>query len=181
MNRRNLIKVLGVSAVGLATVPLWLDNWTSDSLPDVTSGANKKQKLLLADLTGIIIPVTEIPGARELEVDKFILTMVAGCYEKEIQDQFLEGLGQLDASAKDKFGKDFVDLPDSQKLELSEETLSREAQEAQGFKFVSFVKGLTIAGYMNSKYVMENIIKYEFVPSRFNGSFKVDVNTSNTA
>lgn len=181
MNRRNLIKVLGVSAVGLATVPLWLDNWTSDSLPEVASGANGKQKMLLADLTGIIIPATEIPGARELEVDKFILTMVAGCYEKEVQDQFLEGFSQLDASAKDTYGKDFVDLTDLQKLELSEETLSREVQEEQGFKFVSFVKGLTIAGYRNSKYVMENIIKYEFVPSRFNGSFKIDVNTSNTA
>jgi len=178
MNRRDLIKILGLSAVGLATVPLWLDGWNSESLPDVDSGATPKQKLVLKDLMDIIIPATDTPGARELEVDKFILTMVADCFEKETQDQFFAGFDQLDASATLRYDQEFSDLEVAQKFELSEEILSGTTQDEQLYKFVSMVKGLAIAGYMNSQYVLENITKYEFVPSRFNGSFKVDQNTS---
>jgi len=178
MNRRNLIKTLGLSAIGLATVPLWIDSWTPESLPETESGATPEQKLVLKDLMDIIIPATDTPGARDLEVDRFILTMVADCYEKEAQDKFFAGFDQLNASAKVRYSLEFSDLEDVQKLELSEEILSGTTQDELGYKFLSFVKGLTIAGYMNSQYVMENITKYEFVPTRFNGSFKVDQNPS---
>lgn len=181
MNRRNLIKTLGLSAVGLATVPLWMEGWTAEGLPVTDSGVNDEQKRVLTQLVGVIIPATDTPGAKELKVDKFILTMVANCYEKEVQDKFLAGFDELDKASQEQYGSNFVEISDDQQEAVSEYMLSIETPEGQGPNFLSFVKGLCISGYMSSEYVMQNITKYEFIPSRFNGSFPVDQTISKKA
>ena len=181
MNRRNLLKTLGLSAVGLATVPLWMEGWTADGLPVVDSGLNNGQKRVLGELVGIIIPATDTPGAKELKVDEFILTMVADCYEKEVQDKFLAGFDELDQASQKKYGSNFIEVSKDQQKALSENMLRLKRPEDEGPNFVSFVKGLCISGYMSSEYVMQNIMKYEFIPSRFNGSFPVDQTFSKKA
>lgn len=174
MDRRTLVKTLGLSAIGLATVPLWIDSWTAEALPTSVLHLGEKEKNTLAALVGVIIPGSDIPGAKELEVDKFVVTMVADCYEEDVQNNFLSGFEKLNNNCEEKHGKIFLKLTGPEQLAICEE-ISAQPVPAEGkFNFINFVKDLTITGYMTSEYVMENIVGYEFVPSRFNGSYPVE-------
>lgn len=181
MNRRTLIKTLGISAVGLATVPLWMEAWTEDDLPAVDSELTEDERAQLAALVEVIIPATDSPGAKELGVDKFILTMVADCYEKEIQQEFKDGFTQIDDSCEDQYKKSFLQLNDDQRKEIILHLLSLQKPEGKNINFVGFVKDLSIGGYMSSEYVLTNFLNYEFVPSRWNGSFPVEQAVYNNA
>lgn len=183
MNRRNVLKTLGISAAGLATVPLWVDAWTVKKLPAAGLNINDDQNMMLAELVGTIIPATDTPGAKELEVNKFILTMVEHCFEKDIQDEFLAGFDELEEAIRAQhgksfmgieFGKSYVELSDIQRNEILARLAAIPVPPEKKINFISFVKGLTITGFMSSEYVLENIIKYELIPSRFNGSFPVN-------
>ena len=173
MNRRNLLKVIGISAVGVATVPLWLNAWSTEDLPQDSLELNEEQKLMLSEIVDTIIPAGEIPGAKDLEVDKFIQEMVAACFEEDVQKQFLAGFNDLKSLAKDKFDQPFTKLSDKERITLLE-TMSAFDDQEKKFNFVAFIKELTVTGYMNTRYVMENLLEYEFIPARFDGSFPVE-------
>ena len=104
MKRRTLIKTLGISAVGLATVPFWIDSWTAEDLPEDDGFLTGNQQLQLAELVNIIIPKTDTPGAKELGVEKFISVMVRDCYNEEVKAEFLSGFGELNAFSEDFYG-----------------------------------------------------------------------------
>ncbi|WP_373057354.1 gluconate 2-dehydrogenase subunit 3 family protein [Zunongwangia sp. H14] len=174
MNRRNLLKVLGISAVGIATVPLWMDSWTTESLPDNFVDINEDQEKMLTAMVDTIIPSTETPGAKALGVDKFVLTMVGDCFSEEVQQQFMEGFQELNETSDEAFGKDFTKLSSTQREEVLTTMLKSENNPEEQMNFVAFVKGLTVGGYMSSEYVMKNLLHYEQVPARWNGSFPVE-------
>ncbi|UJH90145.1 gluconate 2-dehydrogenase subunit 3 family protein [Antarcticibacterium sp. 1MA-6-2] len=173
MNRRNLLKILGISAVGVATVPLWLDAWTTDDLPEDSLELNEDKKLLLSEIVDTLIPPGEIPGAKDLEVDKFVRVIVANCLEEDIQREFLAGFDELESVAKEMYDKSFKEIPNKERLIILEK-MAANKNEGKEINFVEFVKELTITGYMNSQYVMENLRDYEFIPGRFDGSFPVE-------
>lgn len=173
MNRRNLIKTVGLSAIGLATVPWWVDSWSAKTLPASELGLGDEQNQLLTDIVDALIPSSEVPGAKDLEVDKFVKVMVADCFDKGVQEQFVKGLGKFSESVENSQGKAFGELSIEEKTAV---LLSEEAAEVaseEEFKFVSFLKNLTISGYMSSEYVSTEILNYELVPSRWHGSFPV--------
>ena len=174
MNRRDLIKTLGISAIGLATVPFWIDSWTAEDLPEDDGFLTGLQQLQLIDLVDIIIPKTDIPGARDLEVEKFISVMVRDCYTEEIKAEFLAGFEELDTFSNDLYDNDFRQLTQAERYDVVCTLETYEKPPGKTINFVPFVKGLTITGFMTSKYVMENHLNFELVPSRFHGSFPVD-------
>lgn len=174
MNRRNLLKVLGLSAVGVATVPLWMDAWTTDDLPPDTSELNEDQKLELTSMVDTYIPSGDVPGAKELEVDKFVLAMVNGCFQKETQKEFLAGFDELEKTTNEKYGKSFTALSADQRVDCLSDLELVEKDPNKTINFIPFVKQLTITGYMSSQYILENHLGYEFIPGRFNGSFPVE-------
>ena len=135
MNRRNLLKVIGISAVGVATVPLWLNAWSTEDLPQDSLELNEEQKLMLSEIVDTIIPAGEIPGAKDLEVDKFIQVMVAACFEEDVQKQFLAGFNDLKSLAKDKFDQPFTKLSDKERITLLE-TMSAFDDQEKKFNFV---------------------------------------------
>lgn len=173
MKRRDLIKILGVSTVGLISVPFWIDGWSEDSLPPNQLGMEEDQQLLLQDIVDSMIPKTQIPGAKELNVDKFIVVMVADCYEKQVRDEFLIGLAELQKVTEEKYNKKFNELSQDEKLNLFKDISEKPVPENKKINFISFVKGLAITGYMTSEYVEMNHLHYEMVPGRFHGSFPV--------
>lgn len=174
MERRKVFKYLAVSVAGLATVPFWVNSWTAEKLPAVSLVVNDAQKQNLAALVGAIIPETDTPGARELGVDQFVLTMVEDCVEKEKQQAFFAGLDKLETKADTLKGKSFVQASDVERLEILQQVDNVILPgDGEVFDIALFIKDLTIMGYMNSEYVMKNILNYELVPSRFNGNYPV--------
>lgn len=173
MKRRDLIKILGVSTVGLISVPFWIDGWNEDSLPPNELGMEEEQQLLLQDIVDAMIPKTDIPGAKELQVDKFMVVMVADCYEKQVRDEFLAGFAELQKFSKEELKKEFGDLSREEKSKLFKMMSEKPIADNQKINFISFVKGLTITGFMTSEYIEMNHLHYEMVPGRFDGSFPI--------
>lgn len=179
MNRRNLIKALGLSAVGLATVPLWVDSWSASTLPTEGLAMPEDLRDLFSELVGAIIPPTDIPGARELEVDKFILVMLEDCFDADTQKKFIAGLEGFGKMTQESYSTSFPELSVQEQADLlvkmeAAEDIPQGTGAESDFQFVSFTKRLTIRGFMSSEYIMKNILNYELVPSRFHGSFPVE-------
>lgn len=160
MNRRNAIKQLFIVAGGIAIATScdFSSNATSIKLNNVQ--LNKKDEDLIADLVEAIIPKTDSPGAKELNLHLFVMKMVDDCASPEDQKAFLDGLKK----AKDLMGKP------SNNIQTYFSNLPKEEE-----KFYAILKRRTIQGYKNSEYVMKNKLVYELVPGRYNGAYKINV------
>ena len=63
------------------------------------------QEAMLSQFVETIIPPTDIPGAKELNVHHFVLRMIDDCHDAESQNQFVAGLGQVDEATHRIFSK----------------------------------------------------------------------------
>lgn len=158
MNRRTAIKQLFVVAGGMLIAT------SCDSGPQATSitlnhiKLNKEDEDLLAELTEAILPKTDSPGAKDLNLHLFVMKMIDDCANPEDQASFLQGLQQA-AKSNAKNQQDWQSY-----------LAALPAEDA----FVSILKRRTIQGYLNSEYVMKNKLIYELVPSRYNGAVKIN-------
>ncbi|QQT27253.1 gluconate 2-dehydrogenase subunit 3 family protein [Sphingobacterium spiritivorum] len=162
MNRRTAVKQLFIIAGGLALLPSCLREQGGTSIDLHTIKLSAKDEEFLAKLVDVLIPETDSPGGKKLNLHLFIMKMVDDCHSPEDQKAFLEGLeknrSDLDGAVADKIGAYFK----------SEE----EAKEKSAF-YKIFKKRAT-QGYLNSEYVMKNKLIYELVPGRYNGAMKIN-------
>lgn len=162
MERRVAIKQVLIFAGGMALLPSFLKGAGKASILLKNLDASAQQEKLLAEIAEIIIPKTTTPGAKDLGLHLFVLKMVDDCYEPGIQQKFMNGLKAfegLDIAAL----KELVTTVNSGKADISNDVKS----------FYRLMKQQTINGYMNSKYVMTNLVVYELIPARYNGYFPV--------
>ncbi len=144
---------------------------------------NLDQQNLVADLAETIIPKTTSPGARDLELDKFVWLMVDDCAKKDEQEAFFKGLGEFNDLVKKSYNKNFSDCTKDEKATLlntfekkpSQKNLTptdeKYSKELRGF--YGTVHWLTVFGYTESKYFMTREIVWELVPGRYNAYFPV--------
>ena len=174
MKRRVALKSLAVVVAGVVFLPgCDLSNKASSEV--VQSFMSSSQEKLLASIVETIIPATDTPGARELEVHNYIKIMVADCHEPEVQNIFFKGLDTVGELAKEKFGKDYAALSPAQQLEILK-VLESSGEESEK-EFYSLIKGLTIQGYMTSEYVMVNHVGYKLVPGHYKGCVPVSTDS----
>ena len=173
MERRLVIKQILIMAGGLALLPSCLRDAGKSSVLLKNLDISLDQENLLAEIAETIIPKTSTPGAKELNIHLFVLKMLDDCYEPEEQERFVKGLEALMDKTQDLYGKSFMDLtvPERQELLVAIENDKEASAELAGF--YKIMKGKTIQGYLNSQYVMTNLIKWELVPGRYNGYYPV--------
>lgn len=156
---------------GLISLPAWTNGWTADTVRSSTQLLSRSQDGLLADLVETIIPATDTPGAKALNVHQFVQKMVADCYPIAAQGSLRNGLDSLDVLAKTAYGKSFAEGDAAQRTALLTQ-LSQSTDTGQK-EFYSLVKGLTIRGYMSSEYVLTNLTNYQFIPGHYYGCVPV--------
>lgn len=87
-----------------------------------------RQHSLVATIADHIIPETDTPGARDVQVDRFIDEMLANYYLEEERELFLTGLDGVDDRAVEAHGSPFLDCTSEQQLailvELDEEAFA---------------------------------------------------------
>lgn len=173
MKRRHAIKSLMIIAGGIAIMPSCSTDPGKASIAlksiDITAG----QEALLAEIAETIIPKNDMPGAKDLNLHLFTLKMVDDCHNEEDQKAFVSGLKSINNIAKEKHGNAFTKCDTRQRIAL----LTSAAKDEEGYKeiapFLKITKRRVIQGFMNSKYVMTDLKKYELVPGRYNGYFPV--------
>lgn len=176
-SRRLAIKNIAIIIGGISVLPGCFHN-DENKLPLKNLSFTTSDETLLAEIQETILPKTNTPGSKDLALHLFTLKMMDDCYEKDKQQQFVKGLKEINSICKKKYGNAFIDctIPQREEILMSIENKKDVSEEASAF--YSMAKDLTIRGYMTSKYVMTNLVKYELVPGRFHGSYPVTKNIS---
>ncbi len=174
MKRRAALKDLVIIAGGITLLPSCLHHPGKASIALKNLDISADQERLLAEIASTIIPQTDTPGAREMGSHLFVLKMLDDCYEKDVQQKFIQGLYQLENSTKKRFGNSFVNCTVDQKEKVLQGVENKESYHAQVYDFYKIMKERTIQGYLTSKYVLLNIEKYELIPSvKYNGYYRI--------
>jgi hypothetical protein len=171
MQRRTALKSVALSISSAIVLPNWANAWSVQSLQNNHLKVSALQEVLLAEIVETIIPKTDTPGAKDLEINKFVTKMVADCYDKKAQEVFAKGLISIENIAKKDYSKSFIECDGKQKMTIIDSMLKSSDNDDKNF--AKLVKNITIQGYLNSEYVMTNLRVYEFVPGRYHGCVPV--------
>ncbi|HMJ70723.1 MAG TPA: gluconate 2-dehydrogenase subunit 3 family protein [Cyclobacteriaceae bacterium] len=135
-----------------------------------------EQASLIAELSEIIIPKTDTPGAKEAGVPSFIDQLVRDCYKKEDQDNFLKGLEEFDKGAKDAYGDAFLDLDPDKQVEYVTKVHNDMLAATKGVDmrdkprpFMHSMKELTVVGFFTSEPGATQVLQYVAVPGAYKG------------
>jgi hypothetical protein len=169
MERRTAIRNLLIIAGGTILLPSCLHQDKKASIPLNHLKISGDQENLLSEIGETLIPQTNTPGAKQLGVHQFVLVMVDDCMTEEDQEKFMKGLGEINDRARKQFNQSFIACTAAQRESLLK-SLENKGPEDNASFFYTAAKRLTIEGYLKSKYVMTNLLKYELVPGRFHGS-----------
>jgi gluconate 2-dehydrogenase gamma chain len=135
------------------------------------------QGVLVSQVTDIIIPKTDTPGAKDVGVPGFIDQILAECYKKEDQDKFVEALKAFDEEAKKEHGDAFTDLDAEQQSAFVKKVhdAAVEAKEEAGAPrpFILQLKELTMLGYFTSEVGATQVLQYSPVPGAYKGCIPV--------
>lgn len=132
---------------------------------------NKHEMATIAILVDIIIPRDERSGsATDAGVPDFIEFMVKD--QPYMQTPLRGGLGWLDNQSIKRFGKKFIEILPTQRLEIVEDIAYPQRKKpgmSQGIAFFSLMRNLTASGFWSSKMGIEDMGYAGNVPNTWNG------------
>jgi Gluconate 2-dehydrogenase subunit 3 len=162
MERRNVIKSLGIGLLGLGQLPSWANNWNSDSFEHF-----KFENIeMFGKIVDCIIPETNSPGAKSVGAHKYVEKVIKDCYSEQIQSEVNLTLENLEKEAMAKYLNSFEKLDNHQALEILKNNNANK-------KTVDFFKNLTIRSYTNSEYYLTNHKNYQMAPAYFHGCVEI--------
>lgn len=179
MKRRIALKQLGFITAGAMILPSCVQQAKEATIALKNIIINSDQELLLAEIAETIIPATDIPGAKALNLHHFILRMVDDCHDEESQKQFVSGLSLIEKAVKEKLNKPFEECSPEERKQILLEIEQKNKAAKDGEKkedlpvFYSITKRYTSQAFLSSEYVMTNVLKYNMVPGRFEGCVEI--------
>lgn len=186
MKRRIALKQIGLITAGAMILPSCLHKAKEVSIALKNIVITGDQEAVLAEIVQTIIPATDIPGAKDINVHQFVLRMLDDCHDTETQQKFVTGLSQVDELTRKRFDKSFEDCTPEERLtflkevdaqkqseEKKEPELLSDGKENQFPAFYSLAKRHTVQGYLSSEYIMTNVLVYNMIPGRYNGCVEI--------
>lgn len=171
MERREALRNMALSIWGLMLLP-GCDMGRSKAPQEMSPlSLSPLQDEALTEAVDTLIPATDTPGAVDLNVHNFIQKILADCYEKDEQEEFIKGLSFLQRQSKEKYGVTFGACSREQRIHLL--TDFEQSEEELSKNFFSLLKELTILGYTTSEYVLTNLTNYNMVPGHYYGCVPV--------
>jgi len=170
MKRRSVLKNLTLALGGLVSLPAWANSWTPESI-GAQSVVSASDEALLAEIAETIIPETTTPGAKSLQVHQFALRLIRDCYGEEAQATLSQGLVLTEQTAKKLYNQSFMNCNAQQRVEILNRM--QQSEDAGAKQFVDGIKRLTIQGYLNSEYVLVNLLDYNMAPGFYHGCVPV--------
>lgn len=171
MDRRSALKtstlLLGYAMTAGTTAAI-LNGCKADSSPTwLPTNMTQSQNDLFAEIAEMIIPATDIPGAKGALVERWADEMLV-TYSPEERSMFVEGMQLFDNYAQEAHGKSFVESSmDERKTVLDRMvTESRKSEEPHIF---NIVKEATVAGYCMSEVGATQLLNYDPVPGPYQG------------
>ena len=138
--------------------------------PPANSVLDAHQRALIDQISELIIPTTDTPGARAAHVVDFVDVIVSEYYHDDERVPFLRGLADVDSRAQADFQKPFLDLTEPQQTAIVM-GLDAEARAMPSGTphFFGRLKGLTVYGYYTSEVGYTQELRGVFMPGRYDG------------
>jgi len=172
MNRRKAIGgIFALTGIGFAS-------FTGFKLffEKASRGQLQNYENLLAELVDIIIPPTDTPGAREANVQGYIISFMEFCSSNKEYTNFYNGLNDLQENCLSDYNTHFADCTNQQKIALLEDLdssadpngiMAKINKKLRGRPFFSILKSLTVEGYCTSKLGATELLAYQPIPARY--------------
>ncbi len=186
MQRRELFRLLGAGAL-----PVFDSNLLAafqDAHPKSTytlRTLNPHQNATLVTMTDLIIPETDTPGAKAVNVNEFIDLILTEWAHEDERQHFLSGLDDVDKRSNTIFGKNFIEVTPAQQEILLREldqryAMDREERAAHPYvrrphnaqltgDFFGVVKRMTLYGYYTSEVGFTKELRKEIIPGAYHG------------
>lgn len=134
---------------------------------------NTQQLVLVRELSELIIPATDTPGAIGADVHDFIDYQMAYCFNKNEQQQIISFLERVATSAQQAYQNDFLTCEKAQQIELLThmESAQRDFTVEDRQRFKQF-KALVVFGYYTSEIGASKELAYLAIPGGYKGSVK---------
>lgn len=171
IDRRQLIQGAMLLA-GLAIFPT-SRCLSADDASRIVSIDPSIRKLVVA-LSDAIIPRTDTPGAVDAKVPALFEEMLDKWASTESRNRLLDGLGEIDKTARSKTSRSFIDLNEAQRHEIL--TALDEDGEKQNLVFGT-IKMLIVSLYYMSEPGSTVELRYDHVPGRWDPSLPVTAET----
>jgi hypothetical protein len=169
-------------AVSGSTIAAVMSGCQADSRPDWSPRFFTAMQLKeLSAMLDHLLPKTATPGALDVQVDRFIDTMLKDFASTDDQRAFVKGLADVDQKSRELAGHAFVDLAASQRDQVFH-TFEQQAPPVpatiwggqitavvEPLAFYRQFKQLALVGYFTSKEVGLHILNYDPIPGRFDG------------
>lgn len=150
MDRRSLLKSLAAAgAVALLPDDAAFAAWARVGSRR-TSGLSEAQLARIGAIADAILPRTDTPSATDVGVPAFVDVIVSENYSDADRAAFVANLDAIDPNTLDVI-----------------EAADRRAEPQRTYWRL---KGLVLHGYFTSERVMKDVLHYEVMPGRFNGS-----------
>lgn len=178
MNRRELLRLLAVAVPALAGLSAEeldaLERSASISRHRYRGLFDPHQRATVDQLSELIIPATDTPGARAAGVAAFIERMVVDWYHEDERAAFLAGLADVDARSMRASGRLLVDASAAEQAAVVQEVDTQaQARTDAAATFWSRFKALTLYGYYNSEPGIQETLKLPFMPGYYDGDAPV--------
>jgi len=169
INRRRALTQLVAGAVGVASMPLWVESLCAQARAEAHTQAAQaaatatawtpsvltaRQNEAVIALTELIIPATDTPGAKAALVNRFIDHVLSTADAAKERSEFIRGLTWLDDRCRARVGKDVAGASAAELTTVltplaAEGTPS--AADAPGVAFFRAIKSMTITGYYTTE------------------------------
>ena len=151
--------------------------WTAPGPDWAPRTLDPGQLELVAVMADHIIPQTDTPGARAAGVHRFVDALLTDHYPSPERDRFVAGLADVDAQARSRHGKAFVECAADQQLalltaldEAAYPTVQIDSPRPPETWLFRRMKELTLVGYYTSQIGATQ----ELHPSPF-GAYRGDI------
>jgi gluconate 2-dehydrogenase gamma chain len=168
INRRQAFTQIVAGAVGVASMPLWVQSLCAQARAEAHTHAAQaaasapawspsvltpRQNEAVIALTELIIPATDTAGAKAALVNRFVDHVLSAADAAE-RSEFIRGLTWLDDRCRARAGKD-VASASAAELTGVLTPLAAEgttvAEDAPGIAFFRAIKSMTITGYYTTE------------------------------
>lgn len=132
---------------------------------------------LISEISAMIVPQTDTPGAREAGVGIYIINVVESCLSDTDKRTVLLGLNDLEEYSYNKYSASFIKCSQEQKTmilkhfqkkgQFDNAFLNKVKKKLLGPDFFELIKTLTVNGYCSSKIGATQGLAYEHIPVKY--------------
>ncbi len=175
MNRRKAIYSIMVLGGGAVATYTGFKYYNLSKEPDLAY--LQANSVLIDELSGIVIPTTDTPGARDVEAYRMIIKLIRDCADTKTQNNFIEGLKDLQDYTAGKFNKPFPQLSIQQKQQVLKHfyedgknfsgKLGKARNKLLGKSFFDILREYTSIAFCTSQKGATQALTYNYIPGNY--------------